>query len=162
MPNIASWAPLCILSSFLNGFLPVPQLQNLWGQITHFFKRMERLKRSHSWTGLMDRLIWHVFSVLNESTHASELRSGKGSCRHQFISLLSAVLMWNREYWQHLNNIPWENRWSKHRYKDLPFIISFLNTAVALKALYNVKLNPITSFSSITCGSHSEMSSNGK
>lgn len=42
------------------------------------------------------------------------------------------------------------------------FIISFLDTAVALKTLYNVKLNPIIYFSSITCRSHSEMSSNGK
>lgn len=43
-----------------------------------------------------------------------------------------------------------------------PSIISFLDTAVALKALHNVKWNSIMSFSSITCRSHSEITSNGK
>lgn len=82
MPNIATWAPLCT-SLFSNCFLHVPQLRNLWGKITHFLKRMERSKRSHSLADLMDRLTGHVFSVLNKSTHASELRSGKESLQMQ-------------------------------------------------------------------------------
>lgn len=106
-------------------------------------------------------LIGHPFSVLSKSTHASELRSGKGNCRHPFISVPSVVLMWNRDYW-HNEQHSLGKGVVKEQLQRCTFYNFFSWYCNNVKSTPQCKLNLLMSFSSITCGSHSEMSSNGK